>query len=525
MKLMTHTAHSFRFVAALVALTLLSAYIAPAGAAAQGAGLGRRTATQAGVSTERTRGAAQTGRRGAATATAPRARGRARLVLLIAVDQFRQDYLERFGDLFVAGGLNRLMRDGAMWTNANYDHVPTETAPGHATMLTGAWPAESGIVGNDWYDRASKKLVSNVQDDGERLFGGGAREQASSPRNLLASTVGDELRLSTAGRAKVIGVSVKDRGAILPAGRMANGAYWYSSITGEFISSSYYFNQMPEWVTRFNATRPADKYFGARWERLLPEAEYVRRAGDDAPTWEEDTPRLKKTFPHVITGGLSTPGPAFYGDLRYAPYTNDMLVSFAEQAIINENLGADADTDVLSVSLSANDYVGHQWGPYSHETMDVTLHTDRQVAALLDIVERRVGLRNTIVAFTADHGVAPVPEHASAMKLPGGRVKPVDVLNAACNAVRARFGGGECKDGKSEYVVAFDNNYLYFDHLALRRERISQEEDRACGGRGGAERAGHHSILYADATRHGRRLAGGPNRAARVAWLPRRAQR
>jgi predicted AlkP superfamily pyrophosphatase or phosphodiesterase len=425
------------------------------------------------------RRSAQTDRR-ATTAASPRSFRRPRLVMLIAVDQFRYDFLERFDELFGANGLKRLQRDGASWTNANYDHIPTETAPGHATMLTGAWPSETGIVGNDWFDRASKKLVSNVVDSNQKLLGGGSQETASSPKNLLVSTLGDELKLISAGRSKVIGISVKDRGAILPVGRAANAAYWYSPVTGEFVSSTYYFSQLPAWVASFNAARPANKYFGAIWERLLPEKEYRQRAGDDAPPWEIDATRLKKSFPHVFNGGETTPGAAFFSDLRYAPYTNDLVIAFVEQAIINEGLGADADTDVLSVSLSANDYVGHQWGPYSHEAMDITLRTDQQIATLLDIVEKRVGLRNAIVAFTGDHGVAPTPEHAIAVKLNGGRLKPSDVVNVIRAAIKSHFG----LDGRdaSDYVAMFDNNNIYFDNQALARDRVSHEEIERVAG-------------------------------------------
>jgi hypothetical protein len=195
---------------------------------------------------------------------------RPRLVLLIVVDQFRADYLERFGDLFVAGSLKRLMREGALWANADYDHMPTFTAPGHATMMTGAWPAETGIVANEWPDRESGKRVTSVSDETARLLGGEAGEVASSPRRLMASTLGDELRLATNDRSKVIGISEKDRSAILPAGRHASAAYWFSEQSGRMVSSNYYFNQMPAWVESFNAAHVADKSFGARWERLLP---------------------------------------------------------------------------------------------------------------------------------------------------------------------------------------------------------------------------------------------------------------
>src|SRR5215470_17146003 len=197
--------------------------------------------------------------------TQPPETKRPRLVLLIVVDQFRYDYLERFGDLFVANGFKRLLRDGASWTQSNYDHMPTYTAPGHGTMMTGAYPAESGIIGNEWLDRASGKRITSVTDESVKVLGGGATEIGSSPSRLMASTVGDELRLATNDRSRVIGISVKDRSAILPAGRHANAAYWFSTQSGNMVSSSYYFEQLPAWVNKFNSTKPADKFFGAKW--------------------------------------------------------------------------------------------------------------------------------------------------------------------------------------------------------------------------------------------------------------------
>src|ERR1051325_4424843 len=374
--------------------------------------------------------------------TQPTIQKRPKLVLLIAVDQFRYDYLERFGDLFGPNGFRRLMRDGASWTQSNYDHMPTYTAPGHGTMMTGAYPAESGIVGNEWLDRASGKRITSVSDESVKLLGGNPTEPASSPSRLMASTVGDEIRLATNDRSKVIGISVKDRSAILPAGRHANAAYWFSTWSGTMVSSTYYFDQLPVWVTKFNSTKPADKYFGAKWERVLPEDEYVKRVEHDEPKWEDVsnawTPDTN-TFPHTVTGGLTAPGGKFYTALDYTPFTNEMLVSFAEDAIVNEQLGQDDDTDVLAVSVSANDYVGHRFGPYSQEVMDVTVRTDRNIATLLDFVDSKVGLANTLIAFTADHGVSPIPEHAAAMGLGGGRIPFATVMGKIQAAISARY--------------------------------------------------------------------------------------
>jgi len=324
---------------------------------------------------------------------------RPRLVVLIVVDQFRYDYLTRFGDLFTSRGLGRLMRDGASWAEANYDHVPTYTAPGHATLMTGAWPSETGIIGNDWFDLDAEKKVTAVTDDGTMMLGGRPDQRGKSPRRLLCSTVGDELRLADNDRSKVIGISDKDRSAILPAGRHANAAYWFSSDTGNMVSSTYYFNEMPRWVTSFNASRMPDKWFGAHWDRLLPsEDEYLKRAGKDDVPWENLDKSSKDTnaFPHIVTGGATAPSRAFYRALDYTPFSNDLLVAFAKEAITNEQLGADDDPDLLSVSFSANDYIGHRFGPYSQEAMDITLRVDRQIGSLLDFIDARVGLANTI---------------------------------------------------------------------------------------------------------------------------------
>jgi hypothetical protein len=408
---------------------------------------------------------------------------RARLVLVLVVDQFRYEFLERFGDLFGTGGLRRLQREGASWVNAHYDHIPTETAPGHATLLTGAWPSETGIIANDWYDRARGRRINNVEDETARLVGpGGAKERAASPRSLLASTLGDELKLATNGRSKVFGLGVKDRGAILPAGRGADGAFWYSAETGQFVSSTYYLNQLPSWVARFNEAKPADKYFGAKWERLLPVAEYERRVGADDAPWEKSDNGTSHVFPYTIGGGAAALGPSFYNALLYSPYTNDLLVQLAEQAIVAERLGADAETDVLSISFSANDYVGHRYGPYSHEVMDMTLRTDRQVAQLLEIVEARVGLRQTLVVFTSDHGVAPILEQAAGARLPAGRVRTTEMLNAIRNRLRARYGKGGERDNTADYIHIYSNGQLYFNQTALERDGVRAEEAERVAG-------------------------------------------
>jgi predicted AlkP superfamily pyrophosphatase or phosphodiesterase len=411
---------------------------------------------------------------------------RPRLVLLIVVDQFRYDYLERFGDLFGSRGIGRLMREGASWTGANFDHVPTFTAPGHAAFMTGASPSQTGIVANDWYERETGRKVRSVTDDSTNMLAGKPGEKGYSPRRLLCSTVGDELRLADHDQSKVIGISLKNRSAILPAGRRANAAYWFSTDNGNVISSTYYFDHLPDWVVRFNNRHMADALFSARWDRLLPEAEYLRRAGKDDVPWENQDKSSADTnfFPHVITGGSTAPDKPFYRALDYTPFSNDMLVAFAESTIANEKLGNRGEPDVLSVSFSANDYVGHRFGPYSQEVMDMTLRVDRQIGQLLDFVEAGVGLRNSIVIFTADHGASPIPEQAALQNLPGRRYEKADLLKVAEEGLQARYAR---KDRPAtDYLQTFKNrdeteegllnSNFYLNRAALQRDGVDLDE-------------------------------------------------
>ena len=263
----------------------------------------------------------------AARALAAAASRPPKLVLALAVDQFRYDYLTRFRADYHAG-FSRLLTRGAVFTNAHYEHFPTVTAIGHSTFLTGATPAMSGIVGNDWFDRESGKNVTSVSDDSVKLLGGGDA-RGSSPRRLLVSTVGDELKIAGGNQPKVIGISLKDRSAILPAGHMADGAYWFDAKSGNFVSSTYYFDELPAWVRDFNAARPADRFKGAVW------------AG--------------RKYPDEI-------GEKLYESLPESPFSNELIEALAERAVKAEKLGARGVTDLLAVSFSANDYIGHDVG-------------------------------------------------------------------------------------------------------------------------------------------------------------------
>ncbi len=363
-----------------------------------------------------------------------------KLVLAIVVDQFRYDYLTRFRGEF-NGGLARLLTKGAVFTNANYIHVPAITAVGHSTFLTGATPSVSGIVGNDWYDRDEGVKVSSVSDAKTQLLG--ASGAGSSPNRLLVSTVGDELKIAGGGKPRVIGVSLKDRAAILPSGHMADGAYWFDPKAGNFVSSSYYFKDLPAWVKEFNAPRPADRFRGATW------------MGHKMP---EDDAKL-------------------FTALEATPFGNELIEAFTERALVAEQLGTREFTDVLTVSFSSNDYVGHAYGPDSPEVHEVTLATDRLLERLFLAVERQVGADNYLVVFTADHGVAPMPEVNAARKMPGGRIDPASIRAAVQGALVRTYGAGNWVAGSFGMAVYLNQGLIA--QMKLDLGEAEQEAARA----------------------------------------------
>jgi hypothetical protein len=376
-------------------------------------------------------------------------------VLLIAIDQFRYDYLTRFRSEYTSG-IKRLLKEGAVFTNANLEHYPTVTAVGHATMLSGATPSDSGIIGNDWFDRETGGTVQSVSDSTVTSIGSSTGSKAS-PRRLLVSTLGDELKLAAetvpgADSPRVFGVSLKDRSAILPVGRGADAAYWWDTRTGTFVSSSYYLQNAPAWVQTFNARRTADKHAGESWTTLSAPAVSLLRLPVD-------------------------PGSALYDAVYASPYGNEELLDFATQLLQNERLGARNATDLLSVSFSSNDSVGHTFGPDSVQVRDIALSTDRVIGRLLDRVNKLVGLQRTLVAFTTDHGVAPLPERIGEHGLPGGRMTTKELFDPVERALTARFGVGKwllSTAGSSPYF-----NYELIDQLELDAAEVRQVAARA----------------------------------------------
>ncbi len=373
-----------------------------------------------------------------------------RLIVLIAVDQFRADYLTRFRDQY-REGLERLLTEGAVFTDANLEHYPTVTAIGHATMLTGATPSVSGIIGNDWFDRASGKTVTSVSDPNVALIG--ADGSGSSPHRLLVSTVGDELKLAaraergTPEAPRVIGISLKDRSAILPAGHAADAAYWWDTKSGQFVTSTYYAPSAPAWVAAFNARKLAASFAGRSWTLLTSPTTVMRRLP------EED-------------------GGPLYSAVYGSPFGNELLLEFATEAITREQLGQRGVTDLLSVSFSSNDSVGHTHGPDSPHVRDMAIRTDRILGTLLARLDRQVGLRHTLIALTADHGVAPLPETLQANRMPGGRMATKDLFDPIQEDLARTYGEGKwvlATSGSSPYLNESLMAQLKADPAEVRR--------------------------------------------------------
>lgn len=340
-----------------------------------------------------------------------------KLVVGIIIDQFRYDYLTRFRSGY-HGGLDQLMTQGADFTNAFYAQVPTVTAVGHSIFMSGAMPAVSGIIANSWYDRNEQKIVTSVCDWDEKIVGGQNEPKGpkctdsdpASPRRLLVSTVGDELRTAHAD-SKVIGISIKARGAILPSGHRAAGAYWFDDNTGHFVSSTFYMNQLPAWVSAFNDRNMPAKYVDQKWEGF-PQWNFHAQAGH--PTYEA---------------------------IPASPWGNELIEGFAESAIVGEQLGQRNNTDFLTVSFSSNDYVGHRVGPDAPEVRDMAVRTDQLLAKLFRLLDQKVGLKNVIIVLSADHGVASSPQQDEATKMPGGYVKG-NAETMVETALTKRFGNG-----------------------------------------------------------------------------------
>ena len=360
---------------------------------------------------------------------------RPKLVVGLVIDQMRWDYLYRYNDLYGAGGFKRLLKDGFSAENSFIPYMPTYTAPGHTCIYTGSVPAIHGIVGNNWYNTELDKNVYCTDDSTVNTVGNTGKAGKMSPANMWTTTITDELRLSNNFKSKVIGIAIKDRGAILPAGHSANAAYWYDA--GKWITSTHYMNNLPQWVSTFNNKDAAGNYMSKDWNTLLPLNKYDLSTADDKAF--ENTIKGEKTvvFPHRLSA-IDTKDK--YEAFRTTPFANTFTFDFAKAAIENEGLGKNNITDFLAVSISSTDYIGHTFGPNSIEIEDTYLRLDKDIADFLNYLDAKLGKGNYMLFLSADHGVAHIPAFLNENKIPAGTFEDSDIAKGLNKEIEEKFG-------------------------------------------------------------------------------------
>ncbi|MDO7873382.1 alkaline phosphatase family protein [Hymenobacter sp. ASUV-10] len=407
---------------------------------------------------------------------------RPRLVVGIVVDQMRYDYLYRYWDKYPAGGFKRLLGEGFSYESCHYNYVPTYTGPGHASVYTGTTPATHGIIGNNWWVRALGRATYVTEDKTVQPVGGSVAAGQMSPRNMLTTTITDELRLASNFQSKVIGVCIKDRGSILPAGHAANAAYWYDDSNESFVTSTFYMPTLPEWVAKFNAEKRADQYLSKPWNTLLPIQQYTESTADDVP-WESTfIGETKPVFPHDLPtllgpsagqqAALKASGEASKNKyesrslIRTTPFGNSLTADFALAALANEQMGQRPNvTDFLALSFSSTDYVGHSFGPNSIEVEDTYLRLDRDLARLFEALDKQVGRGQSLVFLTADHAAAHAVGFLQAHRLPGGGVGTGYMRDSVQRSLVRRHGAGA-------WVLSYENQQVYLNRPLIAQKNL-----------------------------------------------------
>jgi predicted AlkP superfamily pyrophosphatase or phosphodiesterase len=388
---------------------------------------------------------------------------RPKLVVGIVIDQMRADYLYRYYDKFGKGGFRRMMDEGFNARNNHYHYAATYTGPGHAAIYTGSAPALNGIVGNDFYDRRLGRMLYCAEDTTVSTVGNTGSAGRMSPRNLLVTTIGDQLKLATDGRAKVIGIALKDRGAILPAGHAADGAYWYDSKDGNFITSSFYRKDLPAWVQTFNDRKLSDQYLAQPWTASRSLDAYTASTTDNQP-YENTLPgETSPVFPHSF---VATAGGSKYEPLRTSPFGDELTKEFAIAALAGEQLGQDEVTDLLCVSFSSPDYIGHAFGTHAVETEDEYRRLDAHLADLFAKLDATVGKGQYVAFLSADHGAADAPGFSQSYRIPADVLPYTTIGNAAKAALEKAYGPGQ-------WMLTYFNQQVYLNHALLAEKKIS----------------------------------------------------
>ena len=380
---------------------------------------------------------------------------RPKLVVGLVIDQMRWDYLYRYNDLYAPNGFKRLLKEGFSCDNTLIPYVPTYTAVGHTCVYTGSIPALTGIVGNNWFDKTTGKNVYCTDDSTVTTVGNTGKAGKMSPANLWVTSIADELRLSNNFKSKVIGIALKDRGAILPAGHSANAAYWYDG--GKWITSTHYMNELPDWVKDFNAGDLAGKYMTKDWNTLLPAAKYDLSTEDDKPYENKIKGESGVSFPHRLS---TIPDSVKYESFRTTVFANSFTFDFAKAAIENEKLGNGTVTDLLALSISSTDYIGHSFGPNSIEIEDTYLRLDIDIAGFLQYLDEKIGKGNYLVFLTADHGVAHIPAFLAEHKIPGGSFDEGELRKELNQSLEIFFGMKNIVSSLQNYQVYLNTTEL-----------------------------------------------------------------
>uniref|UniRef100_UPI00404791B3 alkaline phosphatase PafA n=3 Tax=Roseivirga sp. TaxID=1964215 RepID=UPI00404791B3 len=402
-----------------------------------------------------------------------------KLVVGIVVDQMKQEYLTRFYDNFGQGGFKRFVEQGFMASNAHYNYASTSTGPGHASIYTGTTPSVHGIVENNWYSRLLKRSVYCAEDTAAKAIGGAISAGQISPKNLYSSTITDELKLYTQKRGKVIAMSIKDRGSALPGGHLSDGSYWYDSNTGNFMTSTYYMNELPSWVKNFNNQKKADQYLDMTWDLLLPSDKYTASGVDNSEFERGFSGKETPTFPYELKELRTTN--RNYSLLPSTPFGNSILTDLALASIEAEKLGEDAITDFLAISYSSTDYVGHNFGPQSKEVQDIYLRLDKDLATLFAALDAKLGKGQYTVFLSADHAVA---ENSIRMKNDGFKADNANLGAMRQNvteALAAKFGDKKWIESFSETIhlnhdlIASEGVDLYAMQIFVAEKMMEQE--------------------------------------------------
>lgn len=389
-----------------------------------------------------------------------------KLVVGIVVDQMRNDFIYRYWDMYGNGGFKRLVNDGFYFKNAHYNYIPTFTGPGHCSIYTGTTPRTHGIIANDWVLKSNGEEMYCVQDTSVKTIGSKSKAGWMSPKNQLSSTIGDELKMSSNGKAKVFGVALKDRSSVLPAGHAANAAFWYDDETGTFISSSFYVNDLPQWLKNFNDKKLVKKYLEAGWNTMTAAENYTNSIADDNNYENAPNKKEKATFPYTYNNFIEKNS---WGIIKSTPFGNTLTKDLAIECIKNEELGKDNITDLFCISFSSTDIITHAYGPRSMEAEDTYLRLDKDLEELLDFLDKEVGKDSYTVFLTADHGGADVPNHLMDNKIPAGYLKEAKLKKD----LKAYFKNNY---GDSAICMNIVNEQVYLDDKKIAALKLNKDE-------------------------------------------------